>query len=108
MCRCIADWNPEALPNAARKPLNCTGVSAAMGAHESLSACRPRRLRSSASIAVCSLSARKASRAARHSCTISVNHSSMTCVVTRKPISSAASVSGSCRVFSSVARTYSS
>lgn len=85
--RYIADWNPEPSPRAARYALNWPGVSWASGRQEALRASSSRRDRFSASIATGIRSSPIARAAVSHSWTMTVNHSSMTWVVTRKTIS---------------------
>ncbi|CAM5233907.1 hypothetical protein SGLAM104S_08837 [Streptomyces glaucescens] len=85
--RYIADWKPEPSPRALRYELNCAGVSWPSGFQEAFSASSSRTERLSAAIATGTSSWRRAFAAVSHSCTTTVNHSSMTWVVTRKTIS---------------------
>ncbi len=87
MRRYIADWKPEPSPRALRYELNWAGVSWASGFQEALSASSSRTDRFSAAVAVGMSSPRSARAAVSHSWTMTVNHSSITWVVTRKTIS---------------------
>lgn len=85
--RYIADWKPEPSPRAPRYELNWAGVSPARGRQEAFSASSSRTDRFSAATATGTRSSRSAFAAVSHSWTMTVNHSSMTWVVTRKTIS---------------------
>ncbi len=94
MRRYIADWKPEPSPRAERYALNWAGVSRARGFQEAFRDSSSYTERWSASIATGRSSSRRARDAVSHSWTMTVNHSSMTWVVTRKTISPGSSERG--------------